>query len=230
MQQTLHIGGKPIRLDVHEPAPTGKPTPAILLMHGSGGNTDWWSSRIAPFITGAGVALFSPHYFDRTGTTRADFSTITDGVHVPLWLDTLAATLTDIAARPTIDPTRIAIVGVSLGSFLSLAYAAQLSASPDPTTRHKIRCLVDLSGGLVEPYASQATTHFPPTLILHGDRDTIVPVQHAYDLDAILTRLNVPHETHILPDGDHWLNGLQPMDLLLKLSAFMSKYLLPPQP
>lgn len=226
MQETLLVGGKPIRLDVHEPSsqePAARP--AIVLMHGAGGNVNWWSDRIAPHVTDAGLSLFTPHYFDRTDTVRADYATITDGVHVPLWMDTLQAVLAAIASRPTVDPNRIAVVGVSLGSFLSLGLAARCSSSVEEVERGRIRCLVDLSGGLTEPYAAQATSHFPPTLILHGERDSVVPVHYARDLDALLTRLQVPHETHILPDEDHWFSSAAQPLLLLKMANFLGKYM-----
>ena len=226
MQETLQIGGKAIRLQVHEPPASDQPHAAIVLMHGSGGNVDWWSSRIAPHVTGAGLALFAPHYFDRTGTERAHYETIIDGVHVPLWIDTLRATLEIVAARPTVDATRIALVGVSLGSFLSLGFAAECSAAEDAATRCKIHCLVDLSGGLVEPYASRATSHFPPTQILHGDRDSIVPVHHAHDLANRLTGLGVEHELHILEGEDHWFSPAAQTTILLRLANFLGKHLL----
>ena len=226
MTETFLAGGKTIRLEVHEPSTKStKPLPAILLLHGSGGNINWWTDRLAPHLASAGVALFAPHYFDRTDTERADLATITDGVHVPLWLDTLSAALDLIAARPSIDPNRIALVGISLGAFLSLGLAAINSASPDPAVRNKIRCLIDLSGGLIEPYATQATAAFPPTLILHGEADDIVPVTRARELDAQLTRLKVPHETRILPKEGHWFSTLAQLQLMMAVATFLRKHL-----
>jgi len=226
MTETFLAGGKTIRLEVHEPTtPTSKPIPAILLLHGSGGNISWWTDRLAPHLASAGVALFAPHYFDRTNTERADLATITDGVHVPLWLDTLSTALDLIAARPSNDPARIALVGISLGAFLSLALGAINSASTDPSLRKAIRCIIDLSGGLIEPFAAQATSAFPPTLILHGEADTIVPIHQARDLDAQLTRLNVPHETRILPNEGHWFSSPAQLQLLFAVAGFLSKNL-----
>ena len=226
MTETFLVGGKTIRLEVHEPtAKSSTSIPAILLLHGSGGNISWWTDRLAPHLASAGVALFAPHYFDRTDTERADLATITDGVHVPLWLDTLSATRDAIAARPAIDPNRIALVGVSLGAFLSLAFAAINSASPDPAIRKRIKCLVDLSGGLIDPFAAQATSAFPPTLILHGEADDIVPVTRAHELDTQLTRLNVLHETHILPNEGHWFSTLAQIKLFMAVGTFLRKNL-----
>ena len=149
---TFLSGGKPIRLDAHLPATPG-PHPALLLLHGSGGNIAFWLDRIAPFLSALGAAIFAPHYFDRTGTARADAATLQDGIHVPLWLETVGDALAHIAALPDVDPGRIALVGVSLGAFLSLALATR-PALP-------IKLVVDLSGGLVPPYEAGATSAFP---------------------------------------------------------------------
>ncbi len=222
MQSTFASGGRTIRIDRHEPS-TAQPHPAIILMHGAGGNIGFWLDRLAPILTSTGVALYAPHYFERTGTVRADLATITDGIHVPQWLATLDDALTFAAQRPNVDPNRIALIGISLGSFLSLGLAAQLSATH--ATQHRIRALVDLSGGLSEPFASQATSAFPPTLILHGEADNVVPVSQARALDHRLTQLRVPHETHILPNEGHWFGAPAQMKLLSTVGSFLSRHL-----
>jgi carboxymethylenebutenolidase len=224
MQSTFRSGGRDIRIDIHEPT-TPSAHPAIILMHGAGGNVGLWLDRLAPLLSSAGIALYAPHYFDRTNTVRADLAAITDGVHVPQWLSTLDAALTFAAGRPGVDPARIAVIGISLGAFLSLAFAAELSASPDPAARRRVRTLVDLSGGLIDSYAGRATRDFPPTLILHGEADNIVPVTHARALDKLLTALNVKHETRLLPNEGHWFSGAAQMQLLLAVAGFLSKNL-----
>ena len=224
MQSTFRAGDRNIRIDMHEPK-TPSAHPAIILMHGSGGNIGFWLDRLAPSLNAMGVALYAPHYFDRTDTVRADLAAITDGVHVPQWLSTLDAALNFASARPGVDAGRIALIGISLGAFLSLGLAAELSASPDPAARRRIRALVDLSGGLVEPYAAQATSAFPATLIFHGEADTVVPVSHARALDKLLTKLNVKHETRLFPNEGHWFSGAAQMQLLLAVAGFLSKNL-----
>ncbi len=226
MQQTqLSVAGKMIRIDQHEPPATAAKHPAIVLLHGAGGNVGWWLDRLAPHLTAAGLALYAPHYFDRTGTAHADLRTITDGVHVPQWIDTIDATLAYAAARPGIDRARIALLGISLGSFLSLALTARLSASASAAEQRRIRAVVDISGGLVAPYDALATSHFPPTLILHGESDQIVPVANAHQLDALLTKLAVPHTLRLLPEEGHFFSSAAQMQLLLAVGGFLSKHL-----
>jgi carboxymethylenebutenolidase len=233
MPESFLSGGKTIRLDAYTPPATFQPAhasrtpgPAIVFLHGSGGNIGLWLGRFAPFLTAVGVSLFAPHYFDRTATTRADLTSITDGIHVPQWLSTVDDALHHIAAQPTVDPSRIALLGVSLGGFLALGLAATCSASPNPPERHRIRAVVELAGGLVEPYRTQATSAFPPTLILHGETDTVVPLSHASDLDRRLAELNVPHQLLTFPGEDHWFSKPSTQaQLPLVVAAFLSKYL-----
>lgn len=225
MKQSFTCGGKQIGLDVIG-LDEGREDkrPAILLMHGSGGNVDFWFHRLEPLLSQAGVLLFGLHYFDRTGTVRADLATITDGVHVPLWLDTLDSAIQHVAAHPQVDPKRLALVGISLGAYLSMSWAALQSARSAPAGP-QVRCIVELSGGLTEPYASQATGRLPPTLIIHGDQDHVVPVGEARRLDDLLTRLGVAHEVHILPGESHWFRSAAQWQLLLAVSGFLSRYL-----
>ena len=217
-----------IRLYAQEiPPDLAKSHAALVLLHGAGGNLDFWTSRFGPFLQQAGVALYAPHYFDRTGTVRADFATIRDGVHTPQWLATIDESLRFVAARPGVDPQRIVLAGISLGAFLGLGFAAQLSASSATDDRRRLRGLMEISGGLVEPYASQATAHFPPTLILHGADDTVVPVAHAEALNKRLTSLDVAHRTEILPGEGHWFTQAALPRMLMAVSSFLEDHLRP---
>jgi carboxymethylenebutenolidase len=236
MQKSYTAGHHDIRIQCLEPG-SGSPAhsviaeenrrPALLILHGAGGNSAFWLDRLAPYAAEAGLAIYAPHYFDRTGTTRADYTAISDGVHVPQWLEAIDAGLRWVASRPGVDPQRIGVVGVSLGAFLSLGLAARLSASSDGAERDRIRCLIDVSGGLVEPYAAQATRHFPPTLLLHGEEDTIVAASHARELDGRLSALGVPHDLRILPGEGHWFSSSAQLTLLLAAAGFLQKHLAP---
>ncbi len=228
-QFTFSSDGKPIRLAALEPSP--EPTgsfPAVVLLHGAGGHLDFWTSRFGPLLQQAGIALYGPQYFDKTDTGRADLASIRDGVHVPQWLATVDEALHFVAARPGVDPQRIVLAGISLGAFLALAFAAQLSTRPEPQEQRRVRAVVELSGGLVSPYVEQATSAFPPTLILHGAEDAIVPQSYATSLDAKLTELDVAHRTEILAGENHWFSPASMPRLLHAVSGFMAEHLLAP--
>ncbi|MDQ2834021.1 MAG: alpha/beta fold hydrolase [Acidobacteriota bacterium] len=211
-------GNTSIRIQQLEPA-AAKPLPAVLLLHGAGGHIDFWFDRLAPLLSRLGIACYAVHYFDSTGSTRADSTTFTDGHHVPLWLRTISDALTWIAARPNIDPTRIALIGISLGAFLSIATAAHNLLAV------VIRAVVEISGGLAQPYSSRVTSSFPPTLILHGESDTVVPVSHAIELNTLLDRLAVPHQMHLLPGEGHLFSpAAQPL-ILAAVTEFLARHL-----
>jgi len=215
MQTTLSLGGRHIRLDFYVPKHAARQRlPAVLFLHGSGGGIDYWLDRVVPLLAQSGVAVFALHYFDRTATTRADLLTLSDGVHVPLWLETIREAIAHIAEHPAVDPSRIALVGVSLGAFLSLAVAT------DPATQ-PLRAIVDISGGLVPPYYNEATPAYPPTLILHGDADTVVEVTHARLLDEKLTSLGVPHAMHLFPGEGHWFSEVAEQRMLPLFAEFL---------
>lgn len=44
---------------------------------------------------------------------------------------------------------------------------------------------------------------YPPTLIVHGDADPIVPIQQARAMDQALARAGVEHELAVIPGGGH---------------------------
>jgi carboxymethylenebutenolidase len=215
MPTTFSSHGATIRIHQTEPA-TAAPHPALVLLHGAGGNTDLWLERIAPFAERLGVGLYAPHYFDRTNTQRADPETIQDGVHVPQWLETIADALDYVRGRPKIDPGRIALLGISLGAFLSLAHAA---------TARDVRAVVEISGGLAGPYGEQASGAFPPTLIVHGEADPVVPVSNAHRLARQLESLRVPHQELILPGEGHWFSQGAQMRILGAVAQFLGRYL-----
>jgi predicted esterase len=213
---TFLSGDKRIHIDQHEPNTPGQ-HPALLLLHGSGGNIGFWADQIAPYVTGRNISLYAVHYFESTGTVRADYDTIIDGVHFPKWLATVADALAWMRTQPGVDPNRIALIGVSLGAFLALSLAT------DPATN--IRAIVELSGGLPDPYAANATSAFPPTLIFHGAEDTYVTVCDAERLVARLTALKVPHETHIFRNQGHFFSPTTQLQILMTTAKFLSQRL-----
>jgi carboxymethylenebutenolidase len=212
--RTFPSGETAIRIHQIEPSGTG-PFPAILLLHGAGGNIGFWLEKFGPMLSRIGIACYAVHYFDRTNTSFADTAIILDGHHVPLWLETISDTLSYIAARPCVDPNRIALLGVSLGAFLSLAIA----------TQKDVRAVIEISGGLVQPYAAQATSSFPPTLILHGEADPVVPVARATELNALLDHLSVPHQINLFPGEGHWFSSAAHLRILAAVAQFLGRYL-----
>jgi acetyl esterase/lipase len=61
--------------------------------------------------------------------------------------------------------------------------------------------IVDYYGGISG--LAPLPARLPPTLILHGDADSTVPVGKARRLAAVLDERRVPHEMHLYAGADH---------------------------
>src|SRR5947209_16706858 len=104
---TFISGGKPIRIDHYPPNRAGS-SPAIILVHGSGGplhGLDPFAGQASLF----GVHVFVLHYFERTGHTWVAPSQIEQ--HFPAWLETLQDAVTYVATQPGVDAKCIGLLG-----------------------------------------------------------------------------------------------------------------------
>ena len=213
--QTFQSGGKTVRMD--EANSTGRQRgPALVLLHGSGGAVSYWTSRFAPALTRFGVSLYAPHYFDRTGTERATPEMILDGRHFPEWLAAAEDAVAHVARQPGVDPERIAVLGISLGGYLAMALA---------TLHGRLCAVAELSGGMPPGWEQHITPSMPPVLILHGERDTVVPVSEAHKLQALLQAGGIAHQLEIFPDETHWFSAAAQSRMLMSCAGFLSRYL-----
>lgn len=212
---SYHSGTSAIRMYQQEPVKAG-PHPALLLLHGSGGAVSYWVDRFAPTLANFGVAAYAPHYFDKTGTQRATVETILDGMHFTAWLAAVRDAIGYIAARPTVDPQRIAVLGVSLGAYLALALAVE-----DP----RVRAVIEFSGGIPRGWENRITAAMPPVLIVHGVQDNIVSVSEARNLQALLERHEVPHQVELLQNETHWFSAAVQPRLLMTCASFLARHL-----
>jgi carboxymethylenebutenolidase len=207
-------GGKPIKLDAYLPEMPNVQFPAVIALYGSGGNIAGME-RYAGTLAEQGFAVYLLHYFDRTGTTYADKPTILR--NFPLWMKTLWDAISFIEKQPQVDATRIALLGFSLGAYLSLATSAI-----DP----RVKVVVEFFGGMPKEM-NLFMRRLCPVLILHGEADSTVPVEEAYHLQKLLERKKIPYEMKIYPGAGHgfkdetiWQDaGLRSLQFLQKFLA-----------
>jgi dienelactone hydrolase len=188
--------GKPIRVDIFSQEQVNGPLPAVLVIHGASALADRkaYMQTIASALASHGFVACFAHYFDSTGHEYATDEEMHE--NSPVWLATLKDAVGYMAGLPHVDPARLACFGFSLGGYLAIGLGAEDG---------RIKAVVELAGGVMPDYA-KTITHMVPTLILHGSVDTRVPVTSARQLEALLTRLNVPHALHIYPGEAHVLS------------------------
>lgn len=223
--RTEHVGAHRLAVDVYEPAGVADRTarPAVLMIHGGG-----WAAGdrgelrdLAMLAAREGVVAFSMDYR----------LTSQHGVRWPMPADDVAEVLAWLrthAGDLRIDPQRIALLGGSAGGHLA-AWAAR---DPDPAKRPArlivlwgpwdLGPLPDDGPDWVRPTvaklldgqparAASPQHHLvrgmPPTLIVHGSADEIVPVAQSRRacaalraLDNACTLIELPGQAHAPED------------------------------
>ena len=197
----------------------GAKAPAVLLLHGAEGLLLASGYRAAARqIANGGIGVAFVHYFERTGDTSASLDRMRRSF--PPWAQTIRDALTWLGERPGIDPDRLGIVGISLGAGLALYVAAH--------GERRIKAIVDFFGP-VSAGILPKDPKLPPTLILHGANDEVVPLIHARTLEARLKKAGTPYEIKIYPAQGHGFFGLAQQDAARRSAAFLAKHLGTPE-
>jgi dienelactone hydrolase len=212
---TFQSGGKSIRVDAYLPETSASGVPAVVALHGAGGNVAGME-RYASALAAEGFAVYVLHYFDRTGTVSADKPAIFR--NFPVWMKTLWDAISFVETQPPVDRSRIALLGFSLGAYLSLATSAI-----DP----RVRVVVEFFGGMPKEM-NLFMRRLCPVLILHGEADATVPVAEAYHLQKLLEKKGIPYEMKIYSGEGHGFESEIWRDAGLRSLQFLKKYLAEP--
>ena len=104
----------------------------------------------------------------------------------------------------SLEPGRLVLAGFSQGAMMAL-HVGLRRAKP-------VAGILGYSGLLMAPelLAAQLRSK-PPVLLIHGDRDSVVPPDSLRDAQAALTRLSVPIEAMLRPGLAH---GIDPEGLV----------------
>ena len=104
--------------------------------------------------------------------------------------------------RLQLPPSALALVGFSQGTMMALHVGL----------RRPVAAIVGFSGMLVVPenvdpdsFAAEIVDR-PPVLLVHGDRDDLIPVQALFQAAQGLASLEVPTEWHISPGIGHGID------------------------
>ena len=206
-----------------DPASGGKPKSLVVFLHGYGadGNDligigrEW--SRALP-----GTAFVSPHapelcagapmgrqWFPLTMRDAQEFSR--GAARARPALDVF---LDAELQRHGLDEAACVLVGFSQGTMMALHVG--------PQRKQKLAGILGYSGLLPDPAALKGgAIQKPSVLLIHGERDDLIPVQALFSAAQGLAAAEIPVEWHVSPGTPH---GIGPDGIALGL-AFLRRVL-----
>jgi len=219
-------GGRDLHCDVFLPPEPGTDRTAILLVHGGG-----WSSGDRTQLRGYGILLARLGFVCVACEYRLSGEAIWPAqIHdVKAALRFVRAN----ADRYGIDPDKIAVSGNSAGAHLALMLAGLADGQLEgegghpgvstaiaacvaiyPPTELRVAHPKDMIGLLlggqvtreIEIEASPltyATADFPPTMLVHGNADEVVPVSASFAMYHALNRAGAAVELHVYDGMPH---------------------------
>jgi fermentation-respiration switch protein FrsA (DUF1100 family) len=183
------------------------PGPAVVFAHGNGERIDFWPGALERYRElGVSVLLVEYRGYGRSaGTPSADAI-----------LDDFARFVRRLAARADVDASRIVYHGRSLGGVVlgtlaateppaALIFESSFTSTAAMARRYLIpRILVR------DPFDALAAVqrYDAPVLVLHGERDSIIPPVHAERLhaaaaDGTLVWFDADHNDR-MPEQPYW--------------------------
>lgn len=199
--------------------------PAVLIFHGAGGVRE--SHRaFARRLADAGFVALLP-----------DLASLRPGADEPAGLlrGEIAAAVSLLKSRREIDANRLGLLGFAQGGERTLFAAIAFPAT--------FRAVVEYYGPIGYPPMSlelaarhAASKIRSPVLIIHGEEDELVPVEHARRLEEALRAAGKPVESVLFPgaghgfdqEGEPWFNALAAREAEARALAFFSRYLRTP--
>ncbi len=169
--------------------------------------------QFAQLLANQEFSVFVPHFFEPSGITWAAPSTIER--EFLNWMKIISASIDFASQQPQANPDRIGLIGFSLGAYLSLSLAVE---------QPRIKAVVEFFGGMPDHFADRLN-HFPPVLILHGKKDTVVPVTEAQKLATLLDSRQLPYEMQLYSSAGHGFGPLDMMDAGRRAYFFLKKHL-----
>ncbi len=206
-QMSFESNGRSVRVEAFRAEGFGR-KPAVMILHGASGLGD--GTMLYPLareLNDRGINAYVVRYFDGLGAAQPAARPPAKGQRAqqvrgnpsaPSLHATRDRILQDalafIANQPTVDSSRIGIFGLSLGGFHALDIASR-----DP----RIQATVSFVGAMPAGGGDRALGQMPPTLLLHGTADRIVPFARVQSLHRQMVAAGAPVQMTTFPGAGH---------------------------
>lgn len=233
-----------------------KNLPLILMPHGGPASYDslrfdW----MAQYFANRGYIVLQPNFRGSDGYGGA-FREAGHGQWGTGMQDDITNGLDVMVSSGFVDPSRVCIVGASYGGYAALAggaftpdkYACVVAIAPVADLRGFIRWVEKRAGknassvdywndSIGDPRSERgklenaspsksASSFQAPVLLIHGDDDTVVPIEQSFTMNKALKAAGKSVKLVKLDGGDHWLAERETrIQTLTEMDKFVSKHL-----
>jgi acetyl esterase/lipase len=207
--ESTNLEGKTekLLLDVYSPeGDKAKKRPVILWFHGGGfrpGNdkTQSYIVKLANDFAQRGYVCVSINYRVRTTPKEDKKGTMTDALADAMkglnWIRSNQKQL-------KIDSKKIIVGGGSAGGMLAVNFGYKDQSTGEKWDKSGIIGMIDLWGSPEPDYMfSTIDSQDPPTIIVHGTADKLVPFENSVRLQKELTSNQIKHELVAIEGGEH---------------------------
>jgi len=178
-------GRDQVAVDVYRPTAEG-PHPVVVLLHGAQAlRSTRYYSDLATDLARRGFTTLAVQYYERGRRGRGSRAD---------WRRSVSDAVTFAESVDGADPGRVGVLGFSLGAFLALEQAPR-----DP----RVRAAVAFYGGLSSWRVQGVESEMPPTLLLHGSADRIVPVWRSVEAAEFLRTAGCEADVLVYPRVHH---------------------------
>lgn len=161
----------------------------LILLHGASGPSILLYRQQAAYFAGQGFHVLMPHYFDATHSSSPTTA------NYEAWVGVVE----DLAAQCRQEKTaqKVLVIGYSLGASVALAAGSQGA---------KVDAIAEWYGSLPDEFFNRLQG-MPPLLILHGERDTNIPIINGQQLVRLCELKELHCEHHFYADQGHGFSG-----------------------
>jgi len=191
----------------------GNQSPAVVMLHGASGLGDgtlYYPQ--ARSLADQGISTFVVHYFD--GIT--EYSRKASPQLQEQRNQVIRDAISYVQALPFVDQTRVGAFGLSLGGF----HVMDLAGSDG-----RLAAVVNVVGAMPNTEMRRGARAMPPTLILHGDKDRVVPVSRAYQLARYMDDIGADYEMQIFRGQGHAFKGSAQQEAIRETTEFFVRHL-----